>query len=180
MVNVLRFSDVTYVRNGRSILGGVDWSVESDERWVILGPNGAGKTTMLKLATTGDYPTTGEVPPELITSELVVAFAGAVARHERQGAVDRANAALRRADPASGKPDLVSHEEVSPWDVTAGEPYWHDVLHCARRKGPRTLAAFLTTASTVTFSDEARRDRDELLKYLWNLKGRRSGGVRLG
>lgn len=61
MVNVLRFSDVTYVRNGRSILGGVDWSVESDERWVILGPNGAGKTTMLKLATTGDYPTTGTV-----------------------------------------------------------------------------------------------------------------------
>ena len=61
MVNVLRFSDVTYVRNGRSILAGVDWNVESDQRWVILGPNGAGKTTMLKLATTGDYPTTGTV-----------------------------------------------------------------------------------------------------------------------
>lgn len=61
MVNVLRFSDVTYVRNGRPILAGVDWSVESEERWVILGPNGAGKTTLLKLATTGDYPTTGTV-----------------------------------------------------------------------------------------------------------------------
>lgn len=61
MVNVLRFSDVTYVRNGRPILAGVDWNVESDQRWVILGPNGAGKTTMLKLATTGDYPTTGTV-----------------------------------------------------------------------------------------------------------------------
>ena len=42
MVNVLPFSDVTYVRNGRSILGGVDWSVTRDERWVILGPTGAG------------------------------------------------------------------------------------------------------------------------------------------
>lgn len=61
MVNVLRFTDVTYVRNERPILDGVDWSVESDERWVILGPNGAGKTTMMKLATTGDYPTSGRV-----------------------------------------------------------------------------------------------------------------------
>ena len=61
MVNVLRFSDVTYVRDGRPILGGVDWEVDSSERWVVLGPNGAGKTTLLRLATANDYPTTGTV-----------------------------------------------------------------------------------------------------------------------
>ncbi|WP_449277300.1 ABC transporter ATP-binding protein [Leucobacter sp. GX24907] len=61
MVNALRFSDVTYVRDGRPILDGVNWSVDSAERWVILGPNGAGKTTMLKLATANDYPTRGSV-----------------------------------------------------------------------------------------------------------------------
>lgn len=61
MVNVLRLSDVTYVRNHRPILDGIDWSVEDSERWVILGPNGAGKTTLLKLATANDYPTTGTV-----------------------------------------------------------------------------------------------------------------------
>jgi iron complex transport system ATP-binding protein len=43
MVNVLRLSDVTYVRDGRSILDGIDWSVEDSERWVILGPNGAAR-----------------------------------------------------------------------------------------------------------------------------------------
>ena len=58
---VLDFSHVTYVRDGRLILGGVQWQVESDQRWVILGPNGAGKSTLLKLATAADYPTTGEV-----------------------------------------------------------------------------------------------------------------------
>lgn len=58
---VLDFSHVTYVRDGRLILGGVDWQVESDQRWVILGPNGAGKTTLLKLATANDYPTSGQV-----------------------------------------------------------------------------------------------------------------------
>jgi len=61
MSNVLRFSDVTYKRNGRAILDGVNWEVDESDRWVILGPNGAGKTTMLKLATANDYPSTGEV-----------------------------------------------------------------------------------------------------------------------
>lgn len=61
MVNVLRFTDVTYVRNGRPILDGVNWEVDSSERWVILGPNGAGKTTLLRLATANDYPSTGSV-----------------------------------------------------------------------------------------------------------------------
>lgn len=61
MVNVLRFSDVTYVRDRRSILDGVTWSVDSSQRWVVLGPNGAGKTTLLKLATANDYPTSGTV-----------------------------------------------------------------------------------------------------------------------
>ncbi|MFV0432563.1 MAG: ABC transporter ATP-binding protein [Leucobacter sp.] len=61
MVNVLRLTDVTYVRNGRAILDGINWSVEDSERWVVLGPNGAGKTTLLKLATANDYPTSGTV-----------------------------------------------------------------------------------------------------------------------
>lgn len=68
MTNVLRFSDVTYVRNGRPILDGVNWEVDETQRWVILGPNGAGKTTILKLATANDYPTTGSV--ELLGQKL--------------------------------------------------------------------------------------------------------------
>lgn len=61
MVNVLRLSDVTYVRNNRAILDGINWSVADSERWVILGPNGAGKTTLMKLARTTDYATSGSV-----------------------------------------------------------------------------------------------------------------------
>ncbi len=61
MVNVLRLTDVTYVRDRRPILDGIDWSVDDSERWVILGPNGAGKTSLMKLATANDYATTGTV-----------------------------------------------------------------------------------------------------------------------
>lgn len=61
MVNVLDFSDVSYVRNGAAILDGISWRVTSDERWAILGPNGAGKTTLMKIATGHDYPSSGTV-----------------------------------------------------------------------------------------------------------------------
>lgn len=61
MTNVLRFTDVSYVRNRRQILDNINWSVEDSERWVVLGPNGAGKTTLMKLATTADFATRGTV-----------------------------------------------------------------------------------------------------------------------
>ena len=50
------------VRRGRTTLvRGIDWRVELDERWVVLGPNGAGKTTLLRLAGAETHPTTGSV-----------------------------------------------------------------------------------------------------------------------
>jgi len=58
---VIRMDDVS-VRRGRStLLRGVEWAVELDERWVVLGPNGAGKTTLLRLAAGELHPTTGRV-----------------------------------------------------------------------------------------------------------------------
>ncbi|MDQ1597480.1 MAG: iron complex transport system ATP-binding protein [Microbacteriaceae bacterium] len=61
MASVLQLSDVSFVRDGNYILDSVNWSVESDERWVILGPNGAGKTTLLQLASALIHPTAGTV-----------------------------------------------------------------------------------------------------------------------
>ena len=61
MVTVLHFTDVSFVRDGRAILDGLNWTVNSDERWVVLGPNGAGKTTALGMATAQTFPTRGTV-----------------------------------------------------------------------------------------------------------------------
>jgi iron complex transport system ATP-binding protein len=57
---VLQFHDVSVVRDGNTILDSVNWSVASDERWVILGPNGAGKTTLLQIAAAAMHPTSGK------------------------------------------------------------------------------------------------------------------------
>ncbi len=40
---------------GRTLFGGLDWSVHAGERWLIVGPNGCGKTTLLSLIV-GDNP----------------------------------------------------------------------------------------------------------------------------
>jgi iron complex transport system ATP-binding protein len=37
MVRVLELEDVSVVRDGNTILNGLNWTVESDERWVVLG-----------------------------------------------------------------------------------------------------------------------------------------------
>ncbi len=61
MADVLKFSDVSVVRDGNAILDRINWSVDDTERWVILGPNGAGKTTLLQLAAAQIHPTAGKV-----------------------------------------------------------------------------------------------------------------------
>ena len=58
---VLRLRGVG-VRHDRSmLLRDVDWTVRSDESWVVVGPNGAGKTTLLQVAAALRAPTEGTV-----------------------------------------------------------------------------------------------------------------------
>ena len=54
-------SGVTVVREGATLLAGVDWIVEEGQRWAVLGPNGAGKTTLLAVAGASLLPTLGSV-----------------------------------------------------------------------------------------------------------------------
>lgn len=61
MTQVLQLEKVTVVRDGKTILGPIDWQVNEHERWVILGPNGAGKSTLFALCSSQIHPTTGSV-----------------------------------------------------------------------------------------------------------------------
>ncbi len=58
---VIRMAGVGVRRGASTLLTGVEWVVELDERWVVLGPNGAGKTTLLRLAGAEIHPTEGTV-----------------------------------------------------------------------------------------------------------------------
>jgi iron complex transport system ATP-binding protein len=58
---VIELADVTVRRGATTLLDGITWRVDDDERWVVLGPNGAGKTTLLQVVSTHIFPTDGMV-----------------------------------------------------------------------------------------------------------------------
>jgi len=58
---VLRLRGVGVRRDRSMLLRDVDWTVRSDESWVVVGPNGAGKTTLLQVAAALRMPTEGTV-----------------------------------------------------------------------------------------------------------------------
>lgn len=89
---VLKFSDVSVVRDGNTILDGVDWSVDADERWVVLGPNGAGKTTLLQIAAAAMHPTSG-------SAEVLLESLGKVDVFELRPMIGFASSAMARKLP---------------------------------------------------------------------------------
>ncbi|MDF0529760.1 ABC transporter ATP-binding protein [Tsukamurella sp. 8F] len=56
---LIDFAGVALRRDGRNLVGPIDWRVELDERWVVLGPNGAGKTSLMRLASADVFPSAG-------------------------------------------------------------------------------------------------------------------------
>lgn len=58
---LLKLSEVSVLRDGRAILGPLNWTLETGERWVVIGPNGAGKTTFLQLIGALLHPSSGTV-----------------------------------------------------------------------------------------------------------------------
>jgi iron complex transport system ATP-binding protein len=58
---VLRLRAVAVTYDKSMLLRDVDWTVHSDESWVVIGPNGAGKTTLLQVAAAMVTPTAGTV-----------------------------------------------------------------------------------------------------------------------
>lgn len=59
--DVLTLAGVRLVRDGATILDGINWHVRSGDRWVVLGPNGSGKTTLCQIITLYQHPSAGSV-----------------------------------------------------------------------------------------------------------------------
>lgn len=59
--NLIKVEDLTLIRNNKTILNHVSWSVKKGEHWCLLGLNGSGKTTLLKVINGYLWPTEGKV-----------------------------------------------------------------------------------------------------------------------
>jgi iron complex transport system ATP-binding protein len=58
---VVDLAGVVVIKDGTTILDGIDWTIRPGERWVLFGANGSGKTTLLEVVSTYLFPTRGTV-----------------------------------------------------------------------------------------------------------------------
>jgi iron complex transport system ATP-binding protein len=109
MASVLQLTDVSVVRDGNTILDGLNWSVDSSERWVILGPNGAGKTTLLQVAAALMHPSSG-------TAQILDDTLGRVDVFELRPRIGFASSAMAKRIPAGET--VLDVVMTAAWSVT--------------------------------------------------------------
>jgi iron complex transport system ATP-binding protein len=128
-LTVLRLDGVGFDRDGRVILDGIDWEVQSGERWVVLGPNGSGKTTLVRIASLWVHPSRGRV-------EVLGGLLGRVdVRTHRTGVavVSAAMAQLLRDG-------ITALDAVVTARNGALEPWWHTYTELDRADALAALA----------------------------------------
>jgi iron complex transport system ATP-binding protein len=127
---ILRLAGVSVRRSGRTLLGPIDWSIASGDRWVVIGPNGSGKTTLVHVASTYLWPTSGTV-------EVLGETIGRVDARELRRRVGYAGAGLEAAiEPGLSALDVVvtaRHAALGPW--------WHTYSDDDRDRAGELLTA---------------------------------------
>lgn len=127
----LQLSDVSLMRDGRAIVGHLDWTVEHTHRWLVLGANGSGKTTLLRLASLYVHPSTGTIS---VLGETLGRTDVRVLRRR----VGLASAALA----AQLRQELLAIEVVMTARYAALEPWWHRYDDDDRARALACLARF--------------------------------------
>jgi iron complex transport system ATP-binding protein len=128
----LQLLDVSFVRDRRTILSPLSWTVAAGERWLVLGANGSGKTTLLRLAALYEHPSSGTV--DVLGQRL-----GRVDVRVLRRRIGYLSAALA----AQIRPQLDALDVVRTARYAALEPWWHEytaedtdaALACLRRMG---------------------------------------------
>ena len=130
--DIVALAGVRFVRDGKTILDGIDWRVRSEERWVVLGPNGSGKTSLCQITSFYLHPSAGSVV--VLGGELGRVDVRALRR--RIGLTSAALAAMM--PPKLTAEQLVvagKHAALAHWWHTYDETDWTRAHHNLARVG---------------------------------------------
>lgn len=58
---VVNFENVNFVRDARTLLENINFTIQEGQRWALLGPNGSGKSTLLNLCGALKIPSSGKI-----------------------------------------------------------------------------------------------------------------------
>ncbi len=136
--DVLALSGVRLIRDGVTILDGVDWRVRSGERWVVLGPNGSGKSSLCQIATLYVHPSAGSV--SVLGNELGRVDVRAL--RLRIGVASAALAALMQPKLTAEQIVVAGrHAALAHWWHTCSDADWAQARACLARVGCLAHAA---------------------------------------
>ncbi len=136
---VLDLRDVSLVREARTILDHVDWTVHPGDRWVVLGRNGSGKTSLIRIASLYLHPSSGSV--HVLGEEL-----GRTDVRTLRTRIGLASPSL--ADRFRG--ELTPVEIVMTARYGALEPWWHTYDEADRARA----RALLDQLGCATVADQ--------------------------
>ena len=125
---IVEVHDLLVRRAGRPILGPLDLTIRSGERWVVIGANGSGKTTLLSVLGLTLWPTAGTV------DVLGARFGRVDARTVREG-IGLASSAVEGVMRA----DLTPVDLVMTARHAATEPWWHEFSDADRARARALL-----------------------------------------
>jgi iron complex transport system ATP-binding protein len=125
---VLRCTDVSLVLDGATILDAIDWTVATDERWVVLGANGAGKTSLLRIVALYQHPSSGTV--EVLGQRL-----GRTDVRTLRERIAFSSPALA----AKLEPTMTAVEVVMTARYAALAPWWHHYTDADRHRAHELL-----------------------------------------
>ncbi|NOX30981.1 MAG: ATP-binding cassette domain-containing protein [Actinobacteria bacterium] len=114
MALIASLRGLSVVHDGRTVLGPLDFDVESSSRWIVLGPNGSGKTSLVRALSLQTHPSTGTV-------EVLGERWGHTDVRELRKRIGLASAALRE----QLRPQLRAVDVVVTAKNAALEPWWH-------------------------------------------------------
>ena len=134
---VIDFGAVSVRRGAATLLDGIDWVVEEDERWVVLGPNGAGKTTLMQVASAQLHPSEGEatILGETLGGTDVFEISATGLRSVAAPLLEEERYARPRAAVTKIQHPLFSHRPATRTRFPAGN---HPVDALQRKIGERT------------------------------------------
>ncbi len=137
MSPTLELHDVTLVREGRTILDRIGWTVQPDERWLVLGANGSGKTSLLRIAALYLHPSSGTV--RVLGEELGRTDVRSLRR--RIGVASAAlGSELRRELAALDVVMTAKHAALEPWWHVYDDADRDQARRCLDRMGVRQFA----------------------------------------
>ena len=130
--DVLTLAGVRLIRDGKTILDGIDWRVRPGEHWVMLGPNGSGKTSLCQIISFYVHPSDGSV--SVLGGELGHVDVRSLRR--RIGLTSAALAAMMQ--PRLTAEQIVvagKHAALALWWHTYDEADWTRARHTLVRVG---------------------------------------------